>query len=393
MKKVERVAHKDVPYWLDGPAKRYAPLGGDERVDAAVIGGGVTGLACARVLADAGLAVRAIEARRVGSGASGRNGGFALRGSAAPYDRARLPELMRMTEEALARLAALAGDAFRPVGSLRVASTDDELGDLHAEHAALVEDGFAVEWVEADALPPLLRPHFTGGLFHPPDGALEQGRWIRRLAGLAEEAGALIAEETRATSLEGTSVVTPRGRVAAEAVVVATDGYTSGLVPELDATIVPARAQMLATEPLREPHFTCPVYARFGYDYWQQLPDRTLVIGGWRDADLEGEYTREEAPTALIQSQIEAFLARLLGEVPEITHRWGGLLGFTPDLRPLAGPVPGRPGVWSAAGYSGHGNVLGFACGELVARAIVGRPDSGLDLFSPERIPAAPPPA
>ena len=53
---------------------------------------------------------------------------------------------------------------------------------------------------------------------------------------------------------------------------------------------------------------------------------------------------------------------------------------------PLAGRVPGHGGVWVAAGYSGHGNVLGLACGELVAQAILGRPAPELELFDPARL-------
>lgn len=382
-----------IPYWLDTPGDRRAPLPGDERVDVAIVGGGVTGLSCARTLAEAGARVRVLEARRAASGASGRNGGFALRGMAAAYDRARLPDLMRVTEEALSRLEGLAEDTFRRVGSLRVATSEDELAAVRAEHDALRADGFAVEWVERADLPPLVRPHALGGTFHPPDGALEQGRWVCRLANLAEDAGALIAEETEATMIEGTHVVTRRGVVHADTVVLGTDGYTRGLVSEVDAILSPARAQALATAPLSERHFECPVYARWGYDYWQQLPDRTLVIGGWRDSNLEGEFTTDEETTDLVQTRIDDFLGELLPERPEVTHRWAGLLGFTPDLLPLVGLLPGREGVWVSLGYSGHGNVLGFACGDLVAQAILARPDGRLGPLSPERFLAARPPA
>ena len=300
---------------------------------------------------------------------------------------------MRLTEEGLRRLADAAGEAFRPVGSLRVAAGEEELGAVRSEYEALRADGFSVEWVEANELPPLLRRRMAGASFHPPDGALDQGRWIRRLAALADEAGALLAEETPVRALDGARVATDYGNVVAERVIVATDGYTSGLVPELGSVVRPARAQAAATAPLPERHFPCPVYARWGYDYWQQLPDGRLVIGGWRDANLEGEFTRDEEPTPLVQSRIDAFLAEVFSDPPTVTHRWAGLLGFTPDLLPLVGPLAGRDGVWVALGYSGHGNVLGFTCGELLARRLLGRPDERLAAFSPERFPAARPPA
>jgi glycine/D-amino acid oxidase-like deaminating enzyme len=71
--------------------------------------------------------------------------------------------------------------------------------------------------------------------------------------------------------------------------------------------------------------------------------------------------------------------------VPPITHRWAGIWGATEDQLPLAGPLPGQERVWVAAGYSGHGNVLGFACGELVARALRGDREPLLDLLDPAR--------
>jgi gamma-glutamylputrescine oxidase len=360
-------------------------------VDVAVIGGGVTGLACARVLARAGLSVRVLEARRIGSGASGRNGGFALRGTSAPYDRARLPELMRLTEEALLRIRELAGDAFHAVGSLRVAVDDEELAALRAEHDALAEDGFEVEWRGPDRLPAVLRPYAHGGIFHPTDGAFEQGAWIRRLAALAGGAGARLAEDSAVTALDATSARTAAGAVRAGRLVVATDGYTRGLVPELDAAVVAVRGQVLATEPLQERLLPCPIYARWGYDYMQQLAYGRLVVGGRRDADLEGETTSVEETTVRIQELIEAHARSVFGDLPPVTHRWAGLMGFTEDYLPLVGELPDRPGIWVSVGYSGHGNVLGFACGEAVARAILGDPDPRVAPFSPGRIPAARP--
>jgi glycine/D-amino acid oxidase-like deaminating enzyme len=376
------------PLWLDvTDAPSFGRLPGDERVDVAIVGAGVTGLACARVLALAGSRVRVLEARRAGSGASGRNGGFALRGTALPYDRMPLPDVMRLTEEALGRVRELAGDAFRPVGSLRVANSPEELEELHAEGEAIAADGFAVEPRAREELPPAVRGFGLGGLWHPPDGALDQGRWLRRLAALAADAGAAVAEETRVTGLDGTSVRTEGGTVEADHVVVGMDGYGDGLLPELESSVTTVRGQVVATEPLDREVLPCPLYSRWGYDYVQQRADGRLVAGGRRDTNLDGETTREERTTAEIQGRLDELVAELTdGRPPAITHRWAGLMGFTEDGLPLAGELPGRPGVWVSAGYSGHGNVLGFACGEGVARAILGDPDERLEAFAPARL-------
>jgi glycine/D-amino acid oxidase-like deaminating enzyme len=68
-----------------------------------------------------------------------------------------------------------------------------------------------------------------------------------------------------------------------------------------------------------------------------------------------------------------------------ITHRWAGLFGTTADRLPLVGRVPGRDGVWVSAGYSGRGNALGLACGDLLGRAALGERVPELELFDPAR--------
>jgi gamma-glutamylputrescine oxidase len=368
-------------YWLYEPGEPLVRAPRDGPVDVVVIGGGVTGCSCALTLAEGGLRVCVYEARRVASGASGRNGGFALRGLAISYPEARerfgsaaAVALWRFTERSLLRMEELAGDALRRVGSLRLAD-DQELDDVRAEYEALSEDGIAAEWLDELGAP--LDATFRGAILHPGDGSLQPARWVRRLAARAVEAGAEIVEETRVESL---------GDLDAEQVVIATDGYTNGLLPELDRAVQPVRGQVIVTEPLAEALYPRPHYARHGFDYWQQTPDRRLVLGGRRDKSLDTEFTNEETITEPIQAELEAFAAELIGGEPRIEHRWPGIFGVTQDQLPLVGRVPGREGVWVSAGYSGHGNVMGLACGELVAQAILGSPAPELEYFDPARL-------
>jgi glycine/D-amino acid oxidase-like deaminating enzyme len=111
-----------------------------------------------------------------------------------------------------------------------------------------------------------------------------------------------------------------------------------------------------------------------------------VLLGGFRDVSIMDELTDVEETTPAIQASLERFMGELIGEEPRISHRWAGIFGLTQDMLPLVGRVPGRDGVWVAGGYSGHGNVLGFACGELVADAILGDASSSqLALFDPAR--------
>ena len=370
-------------FWLSeaAPTQASEPLSG--AADVEIVGGGVTGISAALTLARRGKRVRVHEARAIASGASGRNGGFALRGGAMAYDSARewlghdaAADYWRLTEAYVDRMAELGGDAVRRTGSLRLAG-DDERDELRAEYEALRDDGFAAEW--RDALPEPLAGRFPGALFHPDDAVLQPARLVRRLALAAAEAGVEIREHHRVDDLD---------ELEAEIVLVATDGYPSGLLGELEGLIIPTRGQMIATEPLPERLFPMPHYGRHGYDYWHQNEEGRLIVGGFRDADMDSEFTAEEATTERIQGALDDFAEALLGRMPIVTHRWSGVFGLVPDLMPVVGPHPGRDGLWVAGGYSGHGNVLGLMCGDLVAQAIGGEPHPLLERMSPARLVA-----
>jgi gamma-glutamylputrescine oxidase len=368
-------------YWLEEPAEQRPAAGVEGTADVAIVGGGVTGCSCALALAEAGLRVRLFEEREIAGGASGRNGGFALRGGAAPYPvlaesigADATAELWTWTESELEQLVALAGDAFRATGSLRLAADDEERDELREEYEALRDAGFAAEWRENLAAP---IDRYPAALFHPPDGVLQPARLVRGIAERAAEAGAEIHEHTRVHSPDETG---------ADTVVVATDGYPSGLLGEIEGLIVPTRGQVIATEPIQELLFEVPHYGRHGFDYWHQRLDGRIVAGGFRDVSLDTEFTAEEVTTPVVQEALERFVEEHVGRPLRIDYRWAGIFGMVFDFLPVVGRVPGADGLWIAGGYSGHGNVLGFACGRLVARAILGESDPKLELFEPTRL-------
>jgi gamma-glutamylputrescine oxidase len=368
-------------YWLSEPSPSRPAVRVDDP-DVVVVGGGVTGCAAALRLAQAGKRVQLYDARGIAEGASGRNGGFALRGMPAAFDvttesvgdeNAR--ELMAWTERAIDTIESLAGDSFRRVGSLRLAVDEEERDELRAEYEAIVAAGFEAEWIES--FKPPLEGKFTAALHHVPDGVLQPARWVRRLAALAAEAGVEIREHTRVESLDELRGAT---------VVVCTDGYPSGLLGEIEGLIIPTRGQVIATEPVPERFFAVPHYGRHGFDYWHQAEDGRIIAGGFRDVSFESEFTADEQLTDPVQTALHAFVNDLMGRELRVDYAWAGIFGMVMDFLPVVGRVPGRDGVWVAGGYSGHGNVLGFACGELVAEAITGATRQFADAFDPARL-------
>jgi gamma-glutamylputrescine oxidase len=368
-------------YWLS-ESSPPRPAAHVDDPDVVVIGGGVTGCAAALRLAQAGKRVRLYDGRAVAEGASGRNGGFALRGMPAAFDvttefvgEESAREMMAWTERAIDTIESLAGDAFRRVGSLRLAVGEEERDELRTEYEALVGAGFAAEWIERFAPP--LEGRFTAALRHVPDGVLQPARWVRRLAALASEAGVEIREHERVGSLVELGGAT---------VVVCTDGYPSGLLGEIEGLIIPTRGQVIATEPVPERFFEVPHYGRHGFDYWHQAEDGRIVAGGFRDVSFDSEFTAAEQLTDPVQTALHAFVNGLMGRELRVDYAWAGIFGMVMDFLPVVGRVPGLDDVWVAGGYSGHGNVLGFACGELVAGAITGAGEPFADAFAPARL-------
>jgi gamma-glutamylputrescine oxidase len=392
---------RTAPYWLDSPYEARPPLDADIAVDACVIGGGVAGLSCARRLAQRGIETLVIEAGTVAGGASGRNGGFLIAGTAAfhndareRYGAERARAMYARTLEAQREVYALAGelgaeDAVRRVGLLRLAVSEEEAEHVRAHAAALAEDGFPGELVERDELSPALRRSGLVGVLTEHDGALHPARWYRLLARAAEEAGALICEGTRVRGpvpAPGEAPLVAQAkdelRVRARHVVVAADGALPELVPEYGDRVRARRLHMVATQPLPAtlPHL---VYARWGYEYLQQQPDGRILAGGFSDVDGEHSYTTDDSGSAAIWERVERYLREDLGTEPEITHRWAGVVGYSDDSLPYVGEVPGRPGLYVSGGYSGVGNVPGFMCGRDLADTIAG--DGPEPLFPADR--------
>ena len=352
------------PVWDDGGWAGLPALAGDTKADVCVVGLGGSGLAAVDEALQAGASVIGLDGGQVAGGAAGANGGFLLAGAADAYHRtvARLgrPEARDLYQRTLAeldRMADAAPDLVRRVGSLRLASSAEEEADCAEQLAALRADGFRVE--------PYRGTEGVGLLF-PDDGATNPLARARRLASDLVMRGARLFEHSPADSTPADGVTTSRGMVRAGAVVIAVDGRLETLLPELAPRVRTARLQMLATAPAAEVIIPRPVYARWGYDYWQQLPDGRIALGGCRDRFVDDEWTIDTRPTEPVQQALEQILRDQLGVTAPVTHRWAASAGFAQDLSPVVEEV--RPRVFAAGGYSGTGNVLGAVCGRHAMR-------------------------
>ncbi|MES3035682.1 MAG: FAD-binding oxidoreductase [Gemmatimonadota bacterium] len=334
------------------------PLEGDMSADVCVIGLGGSGLVAVRELCAHGIHVIGIDAADVGAGAAGRNGGLLLAGLADFHHDAvqRLGHetaisFYQRTLDELDHVFTEFPQCTQRTGSLRIAASAAERDDCRAQLAQLHADGFPGEWYDGPE---------GEGLLLPSDGVMQPLRRVRAMARAAVQAGARLHGATRALQVEGHSVVTDRGTVHCDRVIVAVDGRLEALLPELAPRVRTARLQMLATAPATDVTVPRPVYWRDGYEYWQQLPDGGIALGGFRDTEVEQEWTHDTAPSATIQARLEQFLRQHIGTQAPITHRWAASVSYTENGAPICEEV--RDGVFAIGAYSGTGNIVGALC-------------------------------
>jgi glycine/D-amino acid oxidase-like deaminating enzyme len=320
-----------------------------------------------RELLAAGKRVVGIDAISVAGGAAGRNGGLLLGGLAmfhhdavSRLGRKAAAALYEETLKQIDRIAEETPAAVWRTGSLRLASSDEEVDDCRLQRDAMQLDGLPVEAYEGRE---------GTGLLFPADAAFDPGARCVALAIDALMEGARLYARSPLISMGNGRVETPRGVVRAGQVVIALDGKLETILPELSARVRSARLQMLATAPVPDLDLPRPIYARWGLDYWQQLRDRRIVLGGCRDVGGEAEWTTDPRPTESVQTALDRLLRETLGISAPVTHRWGATVGYTQSGLPILEEV--RPGVWVIGAYSGTGNVVGAICGRAVAELIV----------------------
>ena len=373
--------------WEDGsvpPAPASDPLREDERCDLVVVGAGFLGLSTALHAARAGKAVRVIEARGIGEGASGLNGGQVIPGL--KYDPEWLIERFGAKQgEALIGFAAGTADAvFDLIRNERLDVPYCRSGWIQAAHTQAALEAAAErrrQWaarradatlIDAEEIAALTGSSgYAGGWLDRRAGTVQPLALTRELARLATDAGVRVATETRATKLtrrDGTwSVETDAGgRVVAPAVVVAANAYADDLVPGLARSIVWLHSLQIATAAL-PPQLATAVLpggqavsdSRRILVYYRKCPDGRLVLGG------RGRMAEPAAPEDwrhLRHAMLRLYPA--LAKVP-IERRWYGRVAMTPDHLPhIHEPAPGLIAV---VGCQGRGVGLMTALGPRIA--------------------------
>lgn len=381
-------------YWEEGVGPTaYPALASDIECDVAIIGGGYTGLAAAASLATRGVHAVILEARDIGWGASGRNGG-----SITPRYKMAFSALAKnYGEETARRLHALLHDAIRrmkeDIQRYAIDCDYQEAGQVTAAHspAALATLAADIRWLDGvgDRTPRLLGEGETAerlgvdlyrGAYLDPRGArIQPLNYARGIAAALarQRIGLYVRSPVASLHADGERmrVVTSRGaQLRCGQVILATDAYlTPGLaVPALRPQLLTMASALLTTAPLPadvarlvDPgrHVVADTFTLL--NYFQMLPGDRLLFGG------RGKVTPRENDAAVFEV-LELRMRLLfpaLASIP-VTHRWSGLVGLSRDNLPHAASI--SPKIHAAFGYGGRGVVLSHVLGRALATMAMG---------------------
>lgn len=393
---------RDLSFWHDslpGALAARPALQGETRCDVLIVGAGYTGLWTAWYLKqlEPTLAVVLLEAETAGFGASGRNGGWCsawlsgiehwLDDPAQREGAIRLQRLMFQTVRDVGTVAAAqALDChYERAGALQIAVNPAQLERLEQELRYLREFGFDdadYRWLDRPGMAETLGVAGALAAIHLPHcAAIHPARLARGLAERLEQIGVTIHEQSPVLEWGPGMARTARGRVLADSVVLATEGYGAALAG-LERRLIPVHSMMVATEPLPGELLERLHFRRrycFGnldrvVTYGQLTADRRITFG-CRGRYFYGSRTRRRFDAADPEfSLVRNTLLRFFPALRDVrfTHAWGGALGVSRSLRPAVCFDAQRRLGW-AGGYFGNGVAAAHLAGQTLADLVLGR--------------------
>jgi gamma-glutamylputrescine oxidase len=363
-----------------------SPLDGDISVDAAIVGGGITGVSAALHLAERGFKVALLEAHEIGWGASGRNGGQALPGFAAAQTTikslvgpAKAKRLWDMSIEAVdllhGQIQRFGIPADPVLGYLHAAVKPRQVRELQEMQSELKELGAPVGRIlEGDELRArLASPRYIAALEDSIAGHIHPLNYTLGLAKAAQAAGAGLYSGTRVTKVEPGKRVTlhtATGKVTADFLFIAGGAYLGELMRPIAGYIMPVGTYILATEPRADaatliPRNEAVADLNFVLDYFRRSADDRILFGG------RVSYSTLPPPSlqASMLKRAQRVFPQLHDARPEFL--WGGNVDITVNRAPHFGRLADN--IIFAQGFSGHGVALTGLAGRLAAEVMAGQ--------------------
>lgn len=377
------------PDYQPGP-----PLRQNISADLAIIGGGFTGVSTAYHFSRRYPEKRVVllEARSLGGGASGRNGGMMLNwiNGVTDHSPEMTSRIYQATSAGIRTILEIIERHQLPVshrmdGTLTVYTDPQRAEAAHAETEFHREIGIPSEFLTSDELAQKLNLRGVyGAQLDPISGQINGAQLVRSLRSVLLEQGVEIYEQTPVLKVhEGRSITltTPQAEVQAGAIVLATNGYTGKLGYFRDA-IFPLHSHVFATAPLtaeQREQLGWHQFAAYSDDldrisYSSLTPEWHIVFGGGSNqsyAYLFRSRTAYPGTPDSAQPSFRKMQETMHSYLPEsaalpITHRWTGTLGITLRRNTLMGVRGEHNNVYYALGYCGHGVTLANMAGEVL---------------------------
>ncbi|MBI1315309.1 FAD-dependent oxidoreductase [bacterium] len=361
-------------------------------LDLVVVGGGLVGLTTAlsyqkrfprsRILV--------LERAPIGLGASTRNAGFACYGSpsellddmesSAPEAVWKRVEQRWTGFQKLVNLLGPKNMGYEPLGGrelFRSQALDplDAVENRLSELNQVLKDVFGAPPFEVEAKIPveLGLKGFARSIRLPFEGQIDTGRTLHSLMRLAREKDIELLHGLKVVDYEdagwGVWVDTEVGRFRTRNLALCTNGFARQLWPE--ASIQPARAQVLITEPISGLGLKGIYHVHKGYYYFRNVGDR-ILLGGGRHKFRQAESTARLVTTAQVQKHLEQFLRRHLspGLAPLVSESWAGIMGFGAQNEKAVLVEKMSARVVCGVRLGGMGIAIGASVGEQTAALI-----------------------
>jgi len=363
-----------------------------EEVDVAIVGSGYTGLTAARVLAKAGNSVAVMDQYEIGWGASSRNGGMATPGLKQDifkihkkYGMDYAREFWKSSVDAIDLLEQIIIEEnidcdWSRKGHIALACKQSHYDEL-PEYAAWIKKEMGHEKTivpREEIRSEIGTDAYFGGLSDESSGGLQPAKYVDGLARAVADLGVRLYENTRVEKIcrnnGAHELITSKGDMKAGEVIIATNGYTDMLVPELKPKVFPVGSYIIVSEPLPQalqdilsPKRRMFYDSKWFINYFRLTPDGRMLWGGRND--LSTDLDLNESAENLSQQVYKVFPE--LNDY-EFTHTWTGKLGITFDLMPHIGTING---IHYAFGYGGHGLSIATYLGTELGLLISGEKD------------------
>ncbi|TMN23268.1 NAD(P)/FAD-dependent oxidoreductase [Lentibacillus cibarius] len=382
---------------------------GEQSCDVVIIGGGFTGLSTAYHLEEKSCSTIVLEKGKVGSGASGRNGGEVLTGYLGSMEYWAKKKGLQAAKQ-MWQLSLDSIDLIEDIITKNSISCDFERnGEFvaaykpsHLEAMKKDQEFMAnklnyheMDIIEKNEMKRELETTFySGGCIDYNSAHFHPLNYTLGLAEAAEKLGAKIYERSEAVHIKRNSknnfiVHTEKGKVIADKLVIATNAYSGDLNKKIKKAVVPVESIMIATEPLSEPTVKNLIKNNRAVSdtknllyYFRRTGDNRLAFGG------SGRASSKRDQNQIYENLLDGMLCvfpQLKGA--RIEYRWGGKVGFTKNMLPYVGKM--KEGIHFAFGYGGHGAAMSSLLGKTMAEDIFeeGNPNNPLRVKNLKSIP------